>query len=145
MTDKRHVFISYSGDRGTVLARRVSRLLGELGIDADLPIKPIWEPDNEWDDEVIADIRNAEAVIFIEPADERLAPHVLFEIGAAHALGKRIFGVGAEREEVYADETSNAAGVLHIYDLIDATNLDDAALAAALDANLGADTLSPSV
>lgn len=138
MTDKRHVFISYSGDKGMVLARRVSRLLEALGFDADVPIKPIWEPDSQWDDEVVADIRGAEAVIFIEPADERLAPHVLFEIGAAHALGKRIFGVGAEREDVYSDETSAAAGVLHIYDLIDATTLDDTALAAALSASLSA-------
>lgn len=132
MADKRHVFLSYSGESGKALARRVSSVLGALGFDADLPVQPIWQPDREWDDDIIADIRGAEAVIFIEPSGESLAPHVLFEIGAAHALGKRILGVGAERDELDAEDPMCADSVLHIYDLIDASELDDGALGQAL-------------
>ena len=132
MTDKRHIFISYSGESGKRLARRVSMLLAGLGFDADIPVKPIWEPDRDWDDAVVADIGSAEAFVFIEPRDERLAPHVLFEVGAAHALGKRILGVGWERDETDIEDPSASVSVLHIYDMIDAGDLDDAALSRAL-------------
>ncbi|HRK24455.1 MAG TPA: hypothetical protein PLQ11_05825 [Beijerinckiaceae bacterium] len=137
MTDaKKHIFISYSRQGGMALARRVSAALSGMGFDADVPIQPIWEPDAEWDDEVVADIRTAAGVVFIEPKDERAAPHLMFEIGAAHALGKKIVGVGANREEFYLEE-AGSDGVLHIYDLIDATNLSDEELAVAIVAGLG--------
>jgi len=110
------------------MARYVSQALDAAGARAYVPVKPIWESEAQWDDELIDEIRAADGVVFIEPETDAAAGHVLFEVGAARALGKRIIGVGRRAAPADFDETVSET-ILHSFDILETHGIDDARLA----------------
>lgn len=113
------------------VARQVSTALAQLGVVCYVPIKPIWESEAQWDDELIDEIRAADGVIFVEPETDVAAGHVLFEIGAARALGKRIIGVCRRPHPLGVEETVSET-ILHSFEIIDAQDMDDQVMARSL-------------
>ena len=110
------------------VARQVSEALAGVGLGCYVPIKPIWESEAQWDDELIEEIRSADGVVFVEPETDIAAGHVLFEIGAARALGKKIVGVCRRSHQIGTEETVSET-ILHSFEIIDAQDMDDGDLA----------------
>ncbi|HMK81739.1 MAG TPA: toll/interleukin-1 receptor domain-containing protein [Xanthobacteraceae bacterium] len=84
---KRSVFISYS-PRDAGLAKRVERVLRDLGVDA----LDIREPHagEDWRKAVQSAIRRSDAMVLIASPHTLASSWLLYETGAAQALGKRI-------------------------------------------------------
>ncbi len=85
------LFISYARTDHQY-AQELSRALRSKGFDVFRDDDKIVEGEG-WTDRILDALKNAELVVFVVPKDSGEGKNALFEVGAAKALGKRIFAI----------------------------------------------------
>jgi hypothetical protein len=85
---KRSVFISY-GHRDSALAKQLTNSLRRLGLRAIDPTRET-RPGEDWRKEIQSAIKEADALIVIGSPHGLASSWVLYETGAAEALGKPV-------------------------------------------------------
>lgn len=85
---KPSVFISYS-NRDAGLAEQLASSLARLGLRTLDPTRAI-APGGNWRKEIQAAIKQSDALILIASPEVLASSWVLYEAGAAEALGKRV-------------------------------------------------------
>jgi hypothetical protein len=111
MTDRKHLFISYGIEDGD-FARTLSRLMKNRG--ASVSLDTDIAPGMAWADWLRPEIERATALILVIPS--RQTPNrnnLLFEAGAAKALGKPVLAVlPPNRKAAPIEMPTDIAGVL---------------------------------
>jgi hypothetical protein len=85
------LFISYSRTDHQY-AQELSKALRSKGFDVFRDDETLVAGEN-YADRILDALRNAELVVFVVPKESGEGRNALFEVGAAKALGKRIFAI----------------------------------------------------
>lgn len=121
------IFVSYANsDRE--FAARLARSLTERGARAFDPLAEL-KPGDDWGEALLAQLRASDTFVFVVPEREGAGKNALFELGAAHALGKRIVAVVPTTTRFY---NADVARVLSGSAVLDASTVPQDALADAI-------------